>query len=670
MAFGAFWRLRLSINQIIKDARYTTFSSQLPPVSMSCSRTSRPRTFQTASHCCLKDRNGGTNRIDQSSLTSLIHVLPPQCPGCGGLTQTITPGSAGFYSPTRQAVKAFAARKAHDSIGNGHNKPGIHKHRSVAADPGLLNSFALEGNDASHCLWEVEGLKIAQETSRNAVAPVCNRCHDLVHHNTGVPIAHPTLEAVQDIIAETPHRYNHIYHILDAADFPLSLIPTLQRRLSLAPQRSINRRSQKVKYIEGRKADLSFIITRSDLLAPKKEQVDRLMPYLVQVLRDALGWMGHDVRLGNVRCVSAKRGWWTKTLKEEIWGRGGGGWMVGKVNVGKSNLLESILPKGRGLQETSGGEAASVLGATHPYNAARLDDPRHSMIDLSMGENLDQHNEEGPLLPPAPREVPFPVLPIVSELPGTTASPIRLPFGNGKGELIDLPGLARSELGDYVPDKYKNELVMRERVKPDQFVIKPGQSLLVGGIVRITARDPDVTLLAYPFVPLDSHVTSIEKATAIHTQTQTSGIQSLLVPGAGNCIASAGRYQLKWDVTQHRAGPLTAKAAVGLKPAVLPFTVYSVDILIEGCGWIELVAQVRKFRSVCEETPKEGHEPQSPYPEVDVHSPEGRFIGCRRPMEAWLRVGTKPTSVSKPGARPRPSMKGAKKTAKKLRQEQ
>jgi len=52
--------------------------------------------------------------------------------------------------------------------------------------------------------------------------------------------------------------------------------------------------------------------------------------------------------------------------------------------------------------------------------------------------------EEGSLLPPAQIEVPYPVMPVISSLPGTTASPIRVPFGSGKGELIDLPGVARS----------------------------------------------------------------------------------------------------------------------------------------------------------------------------------------------------------------------------------
>ena len=666
MACGASCQLRFSIRQlcIISHPQSFVVRHRLGPEIRW--RTSWPRAFRSFHHHrrdAEKNTAGGGN---QASFASLISILPTQCPGCGAFTKTVNPGAAGFYSATRHSVRAFANRHRHEVTEQSHKELNHLKEHFLTADHELLNSFASDtGQESYHHLTD-DALKTAQENSRAAAAPVCNRCHDLLHHNRGVSIAHPTLEAVQDTIAETPHRYNHIYHILDAADFPLSLIPALQRRLSLAPQRTINRRSQKVRYIQGRKADMSFIVTRSDLLAPKKEQVDQLMPYLVQVLRDALGQMHQEMRLGNVRCVSAKRGWWTKTLKEEVWDRGGGGWMVGKVNVGKSNLLESILPKGRGLQENTGRETVSGMTSTRFDEVLPSRFGRPSSTDVSIEDGSDHFDDEGSLLPPAPLEVPFPVLPIVSDLPGTTASPIRLPFGNGKGEMVDLPGLARSDLADYVPDKHRHQLLMRERVKPKQYVVKPGQSLLAGGIVRITAEDPDVTLLAYPFLPFDSHVTSTEKATAIHTQTQDSGVESLLIPGAGNRITSAGHYELKWDVTQHRAGPLTAKAAVGLKPADLPFSIYSTDILVEGCGWIELVAQVRKYRPSVTNLSDEGDELHAQFPKVDVHSPEGRFIGCRRPMEAWLRVGTKPTSVSKPGARPRPSMKGAKKTAKKL----
>ena len=183
-------------------------------------------------------------------------------------------------------------------------------------------------------------------TVQQSEPPLCDRCHKLLHHRTGVSIHHPSIESIRDTILESPHKYNHVYHVIDAADFPMSLIPRLHQLLHLTPQRSLNRRSKTGKFYHGRKNELSFIITRSDLLAPLKTQVDSLMPYLVSVLRDALGSMGRDVRLGNVRCVSAKRGWWTKELKEDIWNRGEeDGWWA-KSMLERANYLRAYFPKG------------------------------------------------------------------------------------------------------------------------------------------------------------------------------------------------------------------------------------------------------------------------------------------------------------------------------------
>ncbi|KAL8798595.1 MAG: hypothetical protein Q9182_006530 [Xanthomendoza sp. 2 TL-2023] len=361
------------------------------------------------------------------------------------------------------------------------------------------------------------------------------------------------------------------------------------------PQRSQNRRAKTRVFHQGRRAEISFIITRSDLLAPQKEQVDALMPYLVQVLRDALGLSGKDVRLGNVRCVSAKRGWWTRQVKEDIWDRGGGGWMVGKVNVGKSNLFESVFPKGSpersqnlNLGHDGRWETPADRDAAYPQGRPKAEAPVH---------NKHHHSDNAvkcSLLPPSQPLQRFPTMPTISHFPGTTASPIRVPFGNGKGELIDLPGLSRGSLQDHVVEQHRSDLIMRHRIKPEQLVIKPSQSLLISGLIRITPRTPNVTVLAYPFVPLASHVTATEKAIAISTQTQTSGIPTIAKPGVGVKMAMAGSFQLRWDVTKQRAGPLTSPAAAGLSTKVLPFVIFSTDILIEGCGWVELVAQVRK----------------------------------------------------------------------------
>lgn len=420
----------------------------------------------------------------------------------------------------------------------------------------------------------------------------------------------------------------------------------------------------------GRKAEMSFIITRSDLLAPKKEQVDGLMPYIVQVLRDALGGSGENARLGNVRCVSSKRGWWTKQVKEEIWSRGGAGWMVGKVNVGKSNLFENVLPKGcnenigiehvrNAAQRGLHGEGTAIV---HNTATRARDGLRRKGMSKEVAETQNEQPLGDSLLPPAPPETPFPVLPLVSSLPGTTASPIRIPFGGGKGELIDLPGLDRGDLGAFVQDEYKEDLVMRHRVKPEQFTIKPGQSLLIGGLVRITSLT-DVPILAYPFVPLKSHVASTERAIEIHTQKADSGVPTITKPAVGSRMDPAGTFPLRWDVTRQRAGPLTRPAAAGLSPKVLTFVVLSTDVLIEGCGWVELVAQVRKKYIEAGVEPSDFFDGR-PYPHVEVVSPDGRHIGVRRPMGAWTLCSNKPGS-SRRTIRPRRSMKGVKKNLKK-----
>lgn len=494
------------------------------------------------------------------------------------------------------------------------------------------------------------------------------------------------MHSISEIIHESPHKYNHVYHLVDAADFPMSLVPRLHTLLGDVNLRSQNRRSRRDKFYGGRKIDMSFVITRSDLLARKPEQVDSLMPYLRDVLRDALGRVGHRIRLGNVRCVSAHRGWWTRELKKEIYARGGAGWLVGKANVGKSRLFGSVFPKG--YFDTD--EAKQLASSQKP-----LDPPEAAPTHIETSADLDVEE----WLPPARPETKYPDMPTVSTLPGTTASPIRIPFGKGKGELIDLPGLARSDLEKYVRPEHQESLVMSQRIKPTQETLKPGKSLLLGGFIRITPRTPGLVFLAASFTPLKSHVTSTEKAISIQTQEDGPAVENISVAGTGEKIACAGSFELNHDLTKQRAGPLTRKDALGLKPEKLPFRVLAVDILIEGVGWVEVTAQVRRL-DYPHETPadpvnkptREGEgeenaqlaedawealdraargekrgaaETQAPgaeprWPVVDVFTPEGQFIGSRRPMGGYMINKAK----TKPAKNMRRSAKGAKKREK------
>jgi len=515
--------------------------------------------------------------------------------------------------------------------------------------------------------------------------PLCDRCHDLVYYSRGIPIAHPSVESLADSIDESPHRVNHIYHVLDAVDFPMSLIPSIYKHLSVAKPRTKNRRSQQS---FSTLPSMSFIITRSDLLAPEKEMVDSLMPYFTSVLREALGRTGRDMRLGDVDLVSSKRGWWTRQIKETISKRGGGNWLVGKANVGKSNLFEVIFPKG-----SRGSPAYAELQGNGQEMSAK------SRSDMPDNEPFSETS----LLPPPQPDTPYPTLPLVSSLPGTTASPIRLPFGKGKGELIDLPGLARGNLEEFVSQDQRRHLVMATRPLVEQQTLKPGKSLVLGGgLIRITpvvdgpARE--LTFLAYPFVPLSSHVTSTAKAIAMQSQGRTHGVDSILAEGVGDEMASAGSFKLETDVTRARAAPILK---AGVKLEQLPFRVFATDILIEGVGWVELVCQVRrrvrgssppKVPRSTEATEQDftpflptlgfgdrelsnhlddGNETLDPgsdefeMPRVKVFSPNGNHVSQRKSMGVWLLINrggiTKRQRQAIQGAKPRKPMKGVKK---------
>lgn len=651
-------------------------------------RFSRPRHFAPAatsarylsfsSTCVLKQHQHLASTPQSSEAESLPrctkiqqYLLPTCCPGCGALTQDELSTEAGYYSASRKAVKEYQTRTFEDDL--------------FTSTIGALSSDQL----AELNIENAPSLKSPTSISKvSSQAPYCDRCHQLIHHNQGTPIAHPTLAAIEAIISASPHSNNHIWHIIDAADFPMSLILDMDKRLSLAYLRTRNRRAKDRKYVKGKQADMSFIVTRSDLLAPKKEMVDTMVPKLREILRDALGTYGKQMRLGNVHFVSADRGWWTKNVKEKLLDDIGANWLVGKVNVGKSKLFDSIFPKGTN-QRMLGEKALKSLPHTHhnPTEAlATLAKDTEMTIDGSSESDFENHDDDTvsyearmelsdtfSLLPPAQPLTQYPVMPIASELPGTTASPIRIPFRSGKSELIDLPGLHRGSLENYVRPESRLDLIMTNRIVPERIVMKPGTSLLLGGLIRIMPVQDDIIILAHGFTPLKTHLTSNLKAAAFHTGQVESGVESIVLPEARSKMASAGIFKLKDDITRTYAGPLVRSDAAGLKPERLPFIVYGTDILIEGVGWVELQAQVRKPKSpfvqqqllpleqrdlqleIDESIDKEV--PIDRYPEVEIFSPEGKHIGQRACICAYSTGG--PRSVKK-GARPRRSMVSVK----------
>ncbi|KAI5308423.1 hypothetical protein KEM55_005754 [Ascosphaera atra] len=461
--------------------------------------------------------------------------------------------------------------------------------------------------------------------------PLCDRCHNLTKHGVASPIPSPPLSYIRGLLERSPYPYNHVYHVIDAADFPLTVIPNLYRQLNLQEQRSRNRRSKTTTYESGRrKPTVSFIITRSDLLAATEEKVNALMPYITRLLRDRLNIDGEHARMGNVHMVSAHRGWWTRVIKEQVRDHAGGVWMVGKANVGKSSLLSVIFPKLHAAAKESSSPKAKdeiVLPLLAQYNP-------HELLPDS-------------LLPPPQPVMKYPIFPIVSSTPGTTASPVRIPLTHKRGEIIDLPGLARRGLDEYVEENHIKDLVMKSRIKAERSAIKPGQSMLLGGLIRITPLDPDVTILAAPFVNLPWHIAASEKTTSLQRQERIVPETIIAKKGIQDCFASAGVFELDDDVTRYYGQWKKYGQS-------LPYRVLGKDILIQGCGWVELNIQVRRKQLEAGFIPK-----------VEVFSPEGDFVGSRPSMCAYANELEKLQKTQRRNrSRPRQSMRRVRLTSR------
>ncbi|GKZ35226.1 hypothetical protein AbraIFM66950_005820 [Aspergillus brasiliensis] len=563
-------------------------------------------------------------------------ILPVCCPGCGAYAQTVEPSEPGYYGKTRKQTRKLLS-ETKQVVEGGNNE----------ADGQEVSALKAEGEKAADKIQKyleltdvwgsvprpkfgaslVKAADTAGKYLEKSKAPVqiCDRCHDLLHHNKAVPAVSPTMDSLRAYLDESPHNHNRIYHVVDAADFPMSVVKDIYHTLGIMDPRSKNRRSATYKYKSGKKLPtISFVINRSDLLAATKQQVDSKMEYVRSVLRDTFGLSHEEFRLGNVHMISAQRGWWTKKVKEEIREHGGGIWVVGKANVGKSSFIEACFPKdSRNLEKI-----------------AELIELREEESKMATHYDPSAIDSEG-LLPPAPREDLYPILPVVSSLPGTTVSPIRIPFGRGRGEMIDLPGLDRGELADHVRDEFKRDLIMTKRKKPERLSIKPGQSLLLGGgLVRITPVNPEDVVMAACFVPLETHLTRTEKAIEMQTEQRPYPKTTIAREGTGQVISSAGVFDLKWDVTHSHLPRSIAKAVEDkhMKMPSLPYKVMSTDILIEGCGWVELTVQVRA-KSVKESETE--NETSTSFPQVELFTPHGRHVGSRAPIECWKFIEAK-----------------------------
>ncbi|TGZ85233.1 hypothetical protein EX30DRAFT_392601 [Ascodesmis nigricans] len=624
---------------------------------------------------------------------------PAFCPGCGAPSQDLDRNLPGYYpeKPRRRLLEQMLRKEQQPRQRTVEEDLWDDAVARLRDDPRVLQQLGVQKDDEGYVVRRSYHKK--KEDEKNALQiPHCNRCHDLLHtHTAPPPPAYPTLDTLVNLLLNSPHKVNHIYHLVDASDFPLTLERNLRNHLhSKLPNRIT------------RHLTVSYVITRCDVLMKKREQVTSLMSYFKSVISEYIPARERvETPDAPLHAISTRCGWDIGKLKSEIVNRQGGVWFVGAVNVGKSSLLRDVWPQGGIVRDMSIADAAEFeilpdpeLWQKDAYKDV-LDTPELAELEndqdgKEIGEKVnwildkagrgDMPSTAAPQYPPA-----------VSAIPGTTVAPIRVGYttkgrpGKFRGEIVDLPGLTRwvgfgeTGLMKYVERDFRLEILMKKVPLLQQRSLKPGQSFLLGGLVMITPKTPDVTFLVNVFTRLPAHFAATRKcinflnhpnprkafdseilyqnpdeigivtpyrrfmgAEDVHAVQGLDGKTDIEMPRA---YQSAGIFTLDEDVTMHRNPMLDDRSPEGID--ALPYKVFGTDIVLEGIGWVEIHAQVKKDRMTG----------QYPKLQVEVWSLEGEGVAQRKAINAYPRLmeGAKNVGKYKKLKVRRGSKKGEKK---------
>jgi hypothetical protein len=331
----------------------------------------------------------------------------------------------------------------------------------------------------------------AKKDEDDAKPPVCTRCHNLLHHEEAPPLpSYPTIRTLANLLIATPHTQNHIYHLIDAADMPMTLQPQLMSYL--------HNQLPKEKF---RNLTISYIITRCDLLVHQRGMLSGLESRMKEIIKSALPPNAKLESVGPFRennrlhFVSSRSGWGIGRLKEEVMNRKGGVWFFGGVNTGKSSLIRDLWPEGATLQPVTTEDAREFDLLQNEDQVEEISDIEWARErarrefkkereredsdepDIDELETLITQKQYEEVQKRKPPPIPNHVAPTVSRIPGTTAGPLRIVLKEEVGrklkkttELVDLPGLKRwVGMGDggllkYVMPELRKDVFMDQRV--------------------------------------------------------------------------------------------------------------------------------------------------------------------------------------------------------------
>ncbi|KAF7058672.1 hypothetical protein CFC21_065680 [Triticum aestivum] len=430
-----------------------------------------------------------------------------KCPGCGIAMQSADPALPGFFNLPSPKSPDYRARLA----------PVTADDTGISAS--LKSELLQEGQENSREGGAVAVAVVAAEAEAEKKSKVvlCARCHSLRHYGhvkrPDAEVLLPDFDFVAAVgprLASPSGARSLVLLLADASDFDGSFPRAVARLVAVTSE------AHHADWKRGAPSNLPravLVVTKLDLLPTPSLSPDDVHAWAQARARAGAG---ADLQLAGVHLVSAARGWGVRDLLNhvrEVAGARGKVWAVGARNVGKSTLLNAI---------------ARCSGA-----------------------------ESGQTLTEAP-------------VPGTTLGVIRVDGVLGaQAKLFDTPGLLHGhQLTSRLTPEELKLVQVRKEMRPRTYRIKAGQSIHIGGLVRLDVEDLTVgsiyvTVWASPLVPL--HMGKTENA------------ESMMKDHFG--------LQLQPPIGQKRVKELGKWVRKQFKVSGNSWDANTMDIAISGLGW-------------------------------------------------------------------------------------
>ncbi|CAG8553331.1 2483_t:CDS:2, partial [Cetraspora pellucida] len=444
-----------------------------------------------------------------SMLKTHQNIKTNYCPGCGSIFQTEDQKKPGYLVVPSPTPKKPTIKTSSNQL----NNEEIEKIIRLMPDDIKKKLYpAGEIADIDSLESMEEQKKVTNEKQKDERI-FCHRCYNLLNYNrVTTDTWQESLTTDKSILSFLKKKEDAvIVTVVDIFDFPGSLLEDLDILIGTDKQNIL-------------------VANKMDLL-PNDVNEMRIKRWLYEKCKK-FGL----TNISDIFLISAKKNWKVQELAQTMSTIRSGFddiYLIGKTNVGKSELINSFL------------RCLIVDGWRHKVTSSPIPGTTMGMLGLP----LTLFKET------------FGVNPKGFHFPQTSKHLFDTPGIINKNQLINL--LTEEELKVTIPQKY---------IKPLTFALTPGKTVFLEGLGRIDYVDGQKPIRITVFSRLKPHLTSVRRADEI-CQSMAVGDQTFLQPP----IFSSKRKELF---------PAMIKCIKNYAMKGTPGTMSVKDVVFSGVGWI------------------------------------------------------------------------------------